>query len=95
MARLGGELTALAEVESGGREALAARLRDAVAGVGTSVGVTGSVGVTDVRPGDAGDEVSAAPTRPCAGPRAPAATGSPRSFAGPTRVPQAARAHGA
>jgi diguanylate cyclase (GGDEF)-like protein len=58
VARLGGdEFAVLAEVDAGGREALAARLRDAVAQVGAGAGVTASVGVTDVRPGDEGHEV--------------------------------------
>ena len=58
VARLGGdEFAVLAEVEPGGSETLAARLRDAVARVGASVGVTGSIGATEVPPGDEGDEV--------------------------------------
>jgi diguanylate cyclase (GGDEF)-like protein len=58
VARLGGdEFAVLAEVDPGGSEALAARLRDAVARIGAGVGVTASVGVTDVRPGDEGHEV--------------------------------------
>ena len=60
VARLGGdEFAVLAEVDAGGREALAARLRDAVARVGAGAGVTASVGVTDVRPGDEAHEVLA------------------------------------
>ena len=58
VARLGGdEFAVLAEVDPGGSEALAARLRDAVARIGADVGVTASVGVTDVRPVDEGHEV--------------------------------------
>ena len=58
VARLGGdEFAVLAEVDPGGSEALAARLRDAVAQIGAGVGVTASVGVTDGRPGDEGHEV--------------------------------------
>ncbi len=60
VARLGGdEFAVLAEVDPGGSEALAARLRDAVARIGAGAGVTASVGVTDVRPGDEGHEVLA------------------------------------
>jgi diguanylate cyclase (GGDEF)-like protein len=55
VARLGGdEFAVLAEADP---EALAARLRDAVARIGAGAGVTASVGVTDVRPGDEGHEV--------------------------------------
>jgi diguanylate cyclase (GGDEF)-like protein len=55
VARLGGdEFAVLAEAIPEDGELLAARLRDAV---GADCGVTASIGVTRVRPGDAGDEV--------------------------------------
>jgi diguanylate cyclase (GGDEF)-like protein len=58
VARLGGdEFAVLAAADAGGSEALAARLREAVAAAGAGTGVTASVGATDVRPGDVGDEV--------------------------------------
>ena len=58
VARLGGdEFAVLAAADAGGSEALAARLREAVAAAGGATGVTASVGATDVRPGDEGDEV--------------------------------------
>jgi diguanylate cyclase (GGDEF)-like protein len=58
VARLGGdEFAVLAEAAPGEGELLAARLRDAVAAVGAGSGVTASVGVTGVRPGDEGREV--------------------------------------
>ena len=56
VARLGGdEFAVLAAADAGGSEALAARLREAVAAAGA--GVSASVGATGVRPGDEGDEV--------------------------------------
>ncbi len=58
VARLGGDkfaVLATATAEDG--EVLAARVRDAVAAVGAGCGVTASVGVTVVRPGDEGHEV--------------------------------------
>ncbi len=58
VARLGGdEFAVLAQADAGGSEALAVRLREAVARAGADTGVTASVGVTEVRPGDEGDEV--------------------------------------
>jgi len=58
VARLGGdEFAVLAEADAGGSEALAVRLREGVARAGVDTGVTASVGVTEVRPGDEGDEV--------------------------------------
>ena len=54
MARLGGdEFAVLADVSAGfSGEVLAERLRAAVAAVGGASGVTASVGVADVEPGD-------------------------------------------
>ncbi|MGY1682647.1 diguanylate cyclase domain-containing protein [Geodermatophilus sp. SYSU D01176] len=58
VARLGGdEFAVLARTTPDDGEPLAARLRDAVARVGAGSGVTASVGVTAVRPGDEGSEV--------------------------------------
>ncbi|TFV54550.1 GGDEF domain-containing protein [Geodermatophilus sp. DF01-2] len=58
VARLGGdEFAVLAEATPGEGEGLAARVRDAVAGVGADLGVTASVGVTALRPGDEGHAV--------------------------------------
>ena len=58
VARLGGdEFAVLAETAPDDGEPLAARLRDAVARVGAGSGVTASVGLTVVRPGDDGSEV--------------------------------------
>ncbi|SDZ11786.1 diguanylate cyclase (GGDEF) domain-containing protein [Geodermatophilus africanus] len=58
VARLGGdEFAVLAAADAGGSEALAARLREAVAVAGAGTGFTASVGATDVRPGDEGDEM--------------------------------------
>jgi diguanylate cyclase (GGDEF)-like protein len=58
VARLGGdEFAVLAEATPEDSASLAARVRDAVAGAGADCGVTASVGVTEVRPGDQADEV--------------------------------------
>ncbi|SDO21221.1 diguanylate cyclase [Geodermatophilus sp. DSM 45219] len=58
VARLGGdEFAVLAEATEDDGERLAARLRDAVAVVGAGSGVTASVGLTVVRPGNEGSEV--------------------------------------
>ncbi len=58
VARLGGdEFAVLAAATPDDAEQLAVRLRDAVARVGAGSGVTASVGVTAVRPGDEGHEV--------------------------------------
>jgi diguanylate cyclase (GGDEF)-like protein len=58
VARLGGdEFAVLAEATPEDSASLAARVRDAVAGAGADRGVTASVGVTEVRPGDQADEV--------------------------------------
>jgi len=58
VARLGGdEFAVLAEATPEDGASLAARVRDAVAGAGADRGVTASVGVTEVRPGDQADEV--------------------------------------
>jgi diguanylate cyclase (GGDEF)-like protein len=54
VARLGGdEFAVLADISAGfSGEMLAERLRDAVARIGHPSGVTASVGVADVQPGD-------------------------------------------
>ena len=58
VARLGGdEFAVLAAATPEDSASLAARVRDAVAGAGADRGVTASVGVTEVRPGDQADEV--------------------------------------
>ena len=58
VARLGGdEFAVLARTDPDDGEPLAVRLRDAVARVGAGAGVTASVGVTVVGPGDAATEV--------------------------------------
>jgi diguanylate cyclase (GGDEF)-like protein len=58
VARLGGdEFAVLAAATPEDSATLAARVRDAVARVGAGSGVTASVGVTVVRPGDEGHEV--------------------------------------
>ncbi|WNV77169.1 diguanylate cyclase [Geodermatophilus sp. DSM 44513] len=58
VARLGGdEFAVLARSTAADAASLAARLRDAVAAVGARCGVTASVGVTEVRAGEAGHEV--------------------------------------
>jgi diguanylate cyclase (GGDEF)-like protein len=58
VARLGGdEFAVLAEATPEDSASLAARVRDAVAGAGADCGVTASVGVTEVHPGEQADEV--------------------------------------
>jgi diguanylate cyclase (GGDEF)-like protein len=58
VARLGGdEFSVLAAATPEDSETLAARVRDAVARAGAGSGVTASVGVTVVRPGDEGHQV--------------------------------------